>query len=262
MELPKLTKKVADEIRKDHQKFLQSEGLSEDFDDPDLENDEAQLANHKREALAKYLDCDVEEIEWLYDNTFSYGTKEYLVCDESEAYDLAVDYSRSLIDDLGLDSFSEDYRDYVINNFCDTDAIEDWMHEDYGYYADDIESESDDTFENRLIQEMYKQGILTDDDFEEVDGEIDYLTLKPEVNLEDRKEAFVDKLCENESPIDWLSMMYSEKDMAKVLEDNNAINWDEVAEDCVDTDGVAHFLASYDGNEIELENGLLAFRTN
>jgi len=36
----------------------------------------------------------------------------------------------------------------------------------------------------------------------------------------------------------------------------------EAAEDAVETDGVAHFLAGYDGNEVELDSGIVMYRTN
>ena len=39
------------------------------------------------------------------------------------------------------------------------------------------------------------------------------------------------------------------------------IDIDEASQDAVDTDGVAHFLASYDGNEVSTDTGHVLFRT-
>ena len=36
----------------------------------------------------------------------------------------------------------------------------------------------------------------------------------------------------------------------------------EAAKDAIDTDGVAHFLAGHDGNEVELDTGIVMYRTN
>ena len=36
----------------------------------------------------------------------------------------------------------------------------------------------------------------------------------------------------------------------------------EIAEEAVDIEGVAHFLAGYDGNEVDLPDGFVAYRTN
>ena len=266
MKLPKLTKEVAEKIDRDHQRFLQREGLSEDFDDPDLANDEAQLANHKREALAEYLGCDVEDIEWDGDNQFSYGNKEYIICDEEEAYELAKESVRNIIDDLGLESFSEEFRDQILNDdrYFDYDTVRGWMQESYEGYAEDIAYETDPDFGDRLTQEMYERGVLTDDDFVvESDGSIDYYDLKPEVDLEGKKQEFIEKLCEDMDPVQWLQDIYGTgRDFAKVVSDNDLLDWDKVAEECVDTDGIAHSLASYDGKEIALEGDLRAYRTN
>lgn len=38
--------------------------------------------------------------------------------------------------------------------------------------------------------------------------------------------------------------------------------FDELADDAIGCDGRGHFLAGYDGHEIELPNGLYAYRTN
>lgn len=40
------------------------------------------------------------------------------------------------------------------------------------------------------------------------------------------------------------------------------LDFDAAAQDAVDTDGVAHFLAGYDGNEYDLEDDFVAFRQN
>lgn len=40
------------------------------------------------------------------------------------------------------------------------------------------------------------------------------------------------------------------------------IDTDEAAQDAVDSDGIAHFLSSYDENEVELDNEMIMYRTN
>jgi hypothetical protein len=42
----------------------------------------------------------------------------------------------------------------------------------------------------------------------------------------------------------------------------NLIDMDEVVDQCIYEDGIAHFIARYDGEEHELGNGLYAYRTN
>lgn len=43
---------------------------------------------------------------------------------------------------------------------------------------------------------------------------------------------------------------------------NNAGSMDEFVQECIDADGRGHFVANYDGDEIELENDYYAYRVN
>ena len=43
---------------------------------------------------------------------------------------------------------------------------------------------------------------------------------------------------------------------------NNAGSMDEFVQDAIDADGRGHFVANYDGEEIELENDYYAYRVN
>ena len=138
------------------------------------------------------------------------------------------------------------------------------MRESEEFYADDIESEDDNEYGNRLIHEMYDEGILEDDDFEkDEDGEIDYTRVKETVDIDSKKEDFVDKLVENMGDaVEWYRSEFGEDELARTVRDNNLIDADAVAEEAIDWDGVEHFLASYDGEEIELDDGWYAYRTN
>ena len=43
---------------------------------------------------------------------------------------------------------------------------------------------------------------------------------------------------------------------------NNAGSMDDFVQECIDADGRGHFVANYDGEEIELENDYYAYRVN
>jgi hypothetical protein len=43
---------------------------------------------------------------------------------------------------------------------------------------------------------------------------------------------------------------------------SDIIDIDVVADECIEEDGIAHFVASYDGEEIELDDDLYAYRMN
>ena len=243
MELPKLTKKVADEIRQDHENFLREEKLKESYTDEDS----------RKEALAEYLGIDASEVENSYDNVFEANGEEWAVLTEDEAREMAMEDIRNIFDDLGLEAFTPSFQEQIINNYVETDAIEEMMLDSYRGYVDDIEYENDYIYGTRCIQEMYDEGILTDDDFEvDEDGEILYDTLKDSVDLEDKKEEYAQMLTDSNDPISWLHELYSEKELGDFLVRENLIDIDRVAEECIEIDGIAHFIASYDGNEVDL----------
>ena len=116
-------------------------------------------------ALAEYLDISPEDIKEGYrENLFEVdeGSREYLVVTEDEAREEAKESILSLIDDLGLESFAESFRDWIYNNATDTGWFEDALRESQEFYVEDIEQETygQDKYANRLIEELVDAGIL------------------------------------------------------------------------------------------------------
>ena len=181
------------------------------------------MMNERTEALAKFLGIEVEEVKDGYtDKVFETEEGEYLVLTNEEADDEFYDYERDLIDELGLESFSDWARDYIINNFVDTDTLKDYIREYYESYVEDIKCEV-----GRLEEEMAEA---------EVDTEEDY----------------IDYLCEeyegNES--DYFIYNFGMEYFTKLISDECLVNWDDVIEWLQREDGRG-CLASYDGVENE-----------
>ena len=222
-------------------------------------------------ALANYLEVSEDDIELTYDATDNVFTvkstnEEYLVVDEDEAYQAAKLDIENLIDDIGIDSFSEGFQEWIFMNAVDGDWFADALRESEEYYVNDLEEETygQDKFENRLIEELYENGLLTDADFSlDENSELDYMTLMPEVDLDSLKEEYVDLLVEREyNPIDWYINSFGSDSFSQVCRENMLIDWDKVTEECIDVDGVAHFIARYDSVEHDLGDGLYAYRQN
>ena len=244
-----------------------SRGIDESVKNSKNPITEAVDTDDRRKALADHLGVDIETI-----TTSSYDDKtfetedgeEYLVLDSDEAREAAIEAVKNDLDDMGIESFTDDFKDWAYRNAIETDWFDDALRESEEFYADDIESEDDNEYGNRLIHEMYDEGILEDDDFEkDEDGEIDYTRVKETVDIDSKKEDFVDKLVENMGDaVEWYRSEFGEDELARTVRDNNLIDADAVAEEAIDWDGVEHFLASYDGEEIELDDGWYAYRTN
>lgn len=217
------------------------------------------------QALAEYLGIDPSEISNIYDYEFETPEGDYLVVDEDEARELAEDDIRSLYDDLGLDSFTPDFKDWIIMNALDNDWFEDAVRESYEYYVEDIESDSSSMgYENRLIEELHDNDIISDSDFAiDEDGEPNLGELNDDVDIDYAKEQYVDYLVEQAGdPVEYCADNFGWGWVTDAATNNNLIDMDEVVEQAIYMDGIAHFIARYDGNEIYLDGGLFAYRTN
>lgn len=218
----------------------------------------------RRRALADYLGIDIEDVEVAGGDEFDTPEGDYLVLTEDEAYDRALEDIQETIDDMGFGAFTDNFRDYILNNLLDDYRIkEDAIVEDYEDYVEDIEQEPSDKFENRLIEELYENGILNDDDFEDDEDGKNYYELKASVDLDDKKYEYAKLLSEDIIVYDWLYDKFGgdEKAMYDWLEKNEYVDWDEVKRQCIRDDGIAHFLADYDDKEIELDaDDLYAYR--
>lgn len=246
-------------------KDKRSESMDEDIKWEEAPEKDEAGDDARRKALADYLGIDIEDVEVAGDGEFETPEGDYLVLTEDEAYDRALDDIQATIEDMGLSAFTDEFRDYILNNLLDDYHIkEEVIVKDYESYAEEIEQESSDKFENRLIEELYENGFLHDGDFEDGEDGKDYYRLKPSVDLEDKKYDYAKWLAEDVIVYDWLYDTFGgdEEAMARWLDENGYIDWDEVKEQCIRADGVAHFIAYYDGKEIELEGDLYAYRIN
>jgi len=122
--------------------------------------------------------------------------------------------------------------------------------------------EADNQIENMDDDDILRRANVSD----EYDGEED--DDKKEKILEEAKDSVreeIEKEWEDglEDPVSFLcddQGLYSREELLK--QNFVFIDTDEASKDAVNTDGVAHFLARYDGDQIELPGGAVAYRTN
>ena len=125
-------------------------------------------------------------------------------------------------------------------------------------YVQDIESESDKKYANRLIAEMVENGILDEDDAQSGNAEElaeyykdDYIALLTQ-----------EKLDEGNDGLDYFINNFGENETYGMVVDNNLIDMDKASQDAVNSDGIAHFISSYDGITLYLLNNNVAYRNN
>lgn len=210
----------------------------------------------KRDALADYFG---EEGEVRYDKDMDLfilpDGRAYFVYTGDEADQKAKEEVINYIDDMGIEAFTPDFQQDIIDNqMVDDDWFDDAMKESYEFYADDIMSE-DGEHGNRLFDEMIEEGVISEEDVTE-DGK-----LVDGIDLDEKKEEFVEKLCENwDNGVQWYIDNFGEGDFSDVCKEHDLYDYDEIAETAVRWDGRGHFISYYDGDELAIGDDLFAYK--
>lgn len=187
-----------------------------------------------------------------YGDWVQIGDMDFYVFDNyDDAYDAAKKDVEELFDDIGFEGFNLNMSDYV-----DADWCYDALKESFEFYVDDIANEISYEYDNRLVEECYDNGLIDDEDFEtDEDGEIDYTSCT--VDEDDLKERYIEWWENNntvEDAIDEFIAQYGEDELNYAYKNGSLnIDVDRLAEDCVDIDGIAHFISGYDGYEHEVD---------
>ena len=207
----------------------------------------------KIELLANYLEVNEDEITNLYDDVYEYEDEEYLVVDEDQALDYVYEDIQSLIDDIGLDAFTPDFRDWIVENCIDPDYFDDWVVEDLKQLAEEYD------MEGTLADECWSNGFISDED---IDGDGEYIgdgDLQ-EIYVEGRLEDINNSL---QTSLDYVADNFGWEIIEETVQNNlDILDMDTIVKECIEWDGVAHFLARYDGKEIDLGDGYFAYRCN
>ena len=196
----------------------------------------------KIEALAKFLGIETNKMKESVNNDGIFeieNGKRYMVLADDEAEKTFYDYESNLIEECGLDAFTDWARDYIIENCLDVDWFEDYFREYYEDYANDIatESASSDEYANRLEEEMAEAECADVEEF------IDYL-------VDSISDDFVGNF----------KFDFGEEMLTEVVMNNNLLDIDAVIDYIKEEDGRG-ILASYDGIENE-EGEYYIYRTN
>ena len=211
--------------------------------------------------LADYLSINPEDIQVAkYGDQLEYRTEEgtFWVLDEDESRQATYDDIENTMDDLGLESFTEEFRDWIIEHALDDEWFETACEESERSYAEAIQEEPDrqenGKYANRLIQECIENDLISDNDI--VNG--DY------VGKEDLVELLTEYIVENirrdySSFCEWYQKNLGGVDYL-IKHDIISVDMDAIVDKCIELDGYGHFISSWDGDTIELDGGLFAYK--
>ena len=173
---------------------------------------------------------------------------------EDDAEQVAVEQVRDDMEE-SPENFN---KDFIAGYIDGRDFFEQSLNEMNRSYADDIASESDRKYGNRLIAEMVDNGLIDEDD-----AESDNADELAEEHIENFVTLMTEgQLNEGGNGLDYFISNFGEEETMKMVIDNNLIDIDKASRDAVQTDGIGHFLSSYDGETLYLSDDYVAYRIN
>ena len=184
--------------------------------------------NNKIQALANFAEVRYSDVEIL-DDIFTVEGMEFYVLTDSESQELYEDMQRQLIDDIGIQGFTEYGKEYIINNCVNGQWFSDAMEESNQFYIDDIREEEPNNkeYNNRLAEEIKENNCNSEEEYLQL--------LNNNYN----------------NGIDWYIDNFGIKEFSNIVEEKNLIDIEKVIEFCQEVDGRGHTIASYNGEENE-----------
>ena len=203
-------------------------------------------------ALAKYLEVSADIIESVGDNEFEVDGETYKVLTDNEADEEFDNYCRSVWDDIGLD-IGGYITDSILEYAVDEDELSDVVRDDISNYVYDISDEE-------VADECINENIVSEEDVY-VDGDT-YGSLRDDIDIDDLREKLIDeKLSDIDDYAEYLRNTGFDSEFFKnYIDEDKAV---EVIKDAEDVNGSGRgAIAYYDGAELDLDNGLYAYRVN
>ena len=180
---------------------------------------------NKIKAINNY-GVEVKDIEKIEENIFTINNgEEYYVLTDEEAQEIYVDLQVELINELGLEGFTEYAQQYIIDNCLNIDWFKETMNESNENYVYDLEEED--------LQELLE-----------------------EYDVETAEDLINEFNSQYENGYQWYKEIFGTEDIQYVIDKYDLLNIGAVIEFCQEVDGRGHIIASYDGieNEVEINN--------
>ena len=239
------------------------------------------MVDYAEEFMEVYVPADTEE-----DGLYIIGQEEEKEGNEIEM-NLQLLARKSIIDTLIKCDLVEDVESIEIDsNIITTDLGEYLVFNNYTDAENEAVAQCKQIIEEcglteNLLFEAEIQGLINKSWFEEYWKElhefkayeegIQYIATDEEMEQLENDEITEEEIRDNYfnnlqdsikgQEIEEYKFQFGEQDFQNILIEEGLIDIEALATWCVDMDGVAHYLASYDGEEID-ENGYYIYRTN
>ncbi|MCK4666832.1 hypothetical protein KAU33_08785 [Candidatus Dependentiae bacterium] len=206
-------------------------------------------------AITEIVERDWGEGNWVKEYAFD-NEEEWLVFDDEDS---AIEVATIRVEE-DVEENPEWFPDWILFKSIDAERAESFFRELYDEwnigYVNDIEDEDSDEFTNRLAGEMFERNLITHE--EATDKDFDLEDKKDEMAEEMTQEA----IDEGNYGFEYYKFNFGNEEAGKLLNRSNLIDTMEVAENVVSNDGAANTLSGYDGMQVDLDNGMVMFRTD
>lgn len=227
------------------------------------------------DALSKRLNIPSESMEATVKEDYTYAKyctikvkddgSEYIVADRDVSLNLAKEQIEEDFENDGLDAFEPEFAEYACDNFYDRDVVNDLVKEYIDKEVENSHKEEavENKFENRFEENCYEYNILSDEDFEENEDEVWVLKDKSDANIEELEYQLSDAIFSNISDhYKYLCTMLGKEKVRDLLIEHEGLDEEEIVEEVVSVDGPDWILATHDREELDLGDGLFAYRIN
>lgn len=227
---------------------------------PDFQDLDEKMQSAVVEIMAKINDVSADLDDGAAFQGFQHGNLLQITSGSAE-YAVAEDYEQmeELAEEVVYQDLEEDASMFEQNwlmGHVDEDALRNHLYRDvYDMNYDMITEESTDD----AIDRMESMGMDTEAAYDE-DGDLD--DDKAEDFVSSNADTFAEMATEEQlsDPMSYLSDIYGDKEAFEKIVEWRLIDLESAAKDAVNVDGAAHFLARYDGNYYELDNGAVYWR--
>jgi hypothetical protein len=179
---------------------------------------------NKIKAINNFKEMSINELEEINEYTFMIDNEEYYVLTDNEAQEMYEEIEKELINELGLEGFTEYAQQYIIDNCLNINWFNDAMTEANENYVYDLEEED--------LQELL-------DDY----------------HVETAEDLIYEFNSQYENGYQWYKEIFGTEDIQYLINKHDLLDIDAVIAFCQEVDGRGHIIASYDGEEniIEVE---------
>ena len=177
---------------------------------------------NKIKAICNFKEMSINELEKINDNIFTIDNEEYYVLTNTEAQEMYEEMQKELINELGLEGFTKFAQEYIINNCLDMQYFDECLHESNINYVEDM-------YEDEL-EEMFDMW-----------------------NVTNKEDLIIELNNQYKNGLEYFKEIFTNEEITEIINENYLMDIDKVIEYCQEVDGRGHIIATYDGEENEID---------